>query len=220
VKKFWIILAAAVVIGSAAVWAMSGDGSGADSQAFRLAPVSQGNIKATVSSTGTLNPLKTVKVGSQVSGIIKEIYVDYNSPVHRDQIIAQIDPAFYEAQVEQAQAQLLMAQAQHRENQKSILAAEAAVDSAIAQLSSAKATQREADQKFQRFRSLDKKKSFPSQIWIPPWPKKTMPRAHWTWRKPRSKQPRRTLIGPLPSRKDPKRSLPNGKLLFIWPKSS
>ncbi len=139
-----------------ASWAASGGGESHDGQTYRLAPVTQGSIKAAVSSTGTLNPLNTVKVGSQVSGIIKALPVDFNSTVHRDQVIALIDPAFYEAQVEQARAQVLMARAQHEENQKNILAAEAAVESAAAQLNSAKATQREAELKFQRFQSLDK----------------------------------------------------------------
>jgi HlyD family secretion protein len=91
--------------------------------------------------------------------MIKEMYVDYNSLVQRDQVIALIDPAFYDAQLEQAKAQLLMAKAQHQENQKNILAAEAAVDSAKAQQNAAAATQREAELNYQRFQNLDKKEA-------------------------------------------------------------
>ena len=155
-KKIGMIIVAVAVVGLVVVWAVSGGGGSAEGQAFRLAPISKGNIRATVSSTGTLNPLNTVKVGSQVSGMIQALYVDYNSPVHKDQVIALLDPAFYSAQVEQAKAQSLMAQAQYEENQKNIIAAEAAVESAKAQISGAKATLREAELTFQRFQSLDK----------------------------------------------------------------
>lgn len=156
-KKRWFILGAVVAVGSAALWMKSQAKNVTHEQAFRLAPISRGSIKASVSSSGTLNPLNTVKVGSQVSGMIKEMYVDYNSLVQRDQVIALIDPAFYEAQLEQAKAQLLMAKAQHQENQKNILASEAAVESAKAQLGAAGATQREAELNYQRFQTLDKK---------------------------------------------------------------
>jgi HlyD family secretion protein len=159
VKKQWLILAAVLVIGAAGLGVRSQGRNGAHEQAFRLAPLSRGNIKASVSSSGTLNPLNTVKVGSQVSGIIKELYADFNTAVRRDQVIALIDPAFYEAQLEQAKAQLLMAKAQDLENQRNILAAEAAIDSAKAQLNGAAATQREAEMNYQRYQSLDKKEA-------------------------------------------------------------
>jgi HlyD family secretion protein len=159
VKKVWMILGAVVVVGSGVLWMRSQGRNGTHEQAFRLAPISRGSIKATVSSSGTLNPLNTVKVGSQVSGIIKELYADYNTLVRRDEVVALIDPAFYEAQVEQAKAQLLMAKAQDLENQRNILAAEAAIDSAKAQLSAAAATQREAELNYQRYQRLDKKEA-------------------------------------------------------------
>ncbi len=158
-KKRWLILGGVVVFGSAGLWVRSQGGNGTHEQAFRLAPISRGSIKASVSSSGTLNPLNTVKVGSQVSGIIKELYADFNTVVRRDKVIALIDPAFYEAQLEQAKAQLLMAKAQDLENQRNILATEAAIDSARAQLNAAAATQREAELNYQRYQSLDKKEA-------------------------------------------------------------
>src|SRR5512143_1640494 len=78
---------------------------------FRTEKVSKGDIVMAVTATGTVNPVTTVLVGTQVSGTIKEIYVDYNSPVKKGQLIARIDPAPFEAQVEQAKANLLSAQA-------------------------------------------------------------------------------------------------------------
>jgi HlyD family secretion protein len=59
-----------------------------------------------VEASGTINPVNTVSVGSTVSGLIKEIYVDYNSEVKKGQLLAQIDPATFEAQVQQNQAQI------------------------------------------------------------------------------------------------------------------
>jgi HlyD family secretion protein len=66
---------------------------------------------STVTATGTVNPVTTVLVGTQVSGTVKELYVDFNSLVKKGQVIAQIDPATFEAQVEQARANLLSASA-------------------------------------------------------------------------------------------------------------
>ncbi len=78
---------------------------------FRTEKVVKGDIVMAVTATGTVNPVTTVLVGTQVSGTIKEIYVDYNSPVQKGQLIARIDPTPFEAQVEQAKANLLSAQA-------------------------------------------------------------------------------------------------------------
>ena len=71
----------------------------------------RGDIRATVSATGTVNAVTTVLVGTQVSGTIKQLYVDYNSTVKNGQLLAQIDPASFDAQVAQASANLLLARA-------------------------------------------------------------------------------------------------------------
>jgi HlyD family secretion protein len=78
---------------------------------FRTEKVGRGEIQAVVSASGTVNAVTTVLVGTQVSGTIKNIYADYNSPVTSGQLIAQIDPAIFLAQVEQARANLLAARA-------------------------------------------------------------------------------------------------------------
>ena len=78
---------------------------------FRTEKVSNGDIVSTVTATGTVNAMTTVLVGTQVSGTIKDIYVDFNSHVKKGQVIAQIDSATFEAQVEQARANLLSARA-------------------------------------------------------------------------------------------------------------
>ncbi len=78
---------------------------------YRTQTAARGDIRATVTATGTMNAVTTVLVGTQVSGTISKLYVDFNSPVKKGQILAQIDPATFQAQVDQARANLLAARA-------------------------------------------------------------------------------------------------------------
>ena len=89
--------------------------------------VSRGNIRATVTATGTLNAVTTVLVGTQVSGTIKHLYADYNSYVKKGQLLAQIDPATFEAQVQQAQANLTAAEANVEKAKAAVLDASRAL---------------------------------------------------------------------------------------------
>ncbi|MGD0274986.1 MAG: efflux RND transporter periplasmic adaptor subunit [Syntrophales bacterium] len=78
---------------------------------YKTENVTRGDIRASVTATGTVNAVTTVQVGTQVSGTIKNIYVDYNSPVKDGQLLALIDPETFESQVYQARANLLLAKA-------------------------------------------------------------------------------------------------------------
>ena len=78
---------------------------------FKTAKVTRSDLQATVTATGTVNAVTNVLVGTQVSGTIKEIFVDFNSPVKKGQPLAQIDPALPEARVAQAKANLQASQA-------------------------------------------------------------------------------------------------------------
>lgn len=78
---------------------------------YRTATIERGNVKPTVSSTGTLSAVKTIQVGTQVSGQVSAIYADFNQHVRRGQLLATIDPALQNQAVEEAQAQLERAQA-------------------------------------------------------------------------------------------------------------
>lgn len=80
--------------------------------AFTFANVQRGSLSATVSATGTLNPLVTVQVGSQVSGRIERIAFDFNAPVKKGDVIAQIEPSLFKTEVAQAQANLQSAEAE------------------------------------------------------------------------------------------------------------
>jgi HlyD family secretion protein len=121
-----------------------------------LGAVTRGGIQAIVTSTGRVEPLNTVKVGSQVSGNIKEIYADFNSPVNKGQVIALIDPAIYSAEVDQAKAHLIQAETALQERQKDIVAARAGVESAEARRASARATLKEARLNYDRLENLGK----------------------------------------------------------------
>ena len=79
-------------------------------QKYRTVKLERGEIRSLVTATGTINPVVTVLVGSQISGTIKALYADFNSQVKEGQVIAQIDPSILEAQVEQAKANVLGAQ--------------------------------------------------------------------------------------------------------------
>lgn len=101
-----MLMAGAVLalgLGGAAYWHFSG---GQAPQGYRFAKIERGDLVAAVSSTGTLNPVVSVQVGSQVSGQIKEIFVDYNSVVKMGDVIARIDPESFTLRVNQAMADL------------------------------------------------------------------------------------------------------------------
>ena len=86
-------------------------------QKYVTEKITRGDIKSTVSATGIVNAVTTVQVGTQVSGTILKLFVDYNSPVKKGQLLAQIDPAMFEAQVGQARANLLSAKASLEKSQ-------------------------------------------------------------------------------------------------------
>jgi len=77
-----------------------------DEPGYRLAKVERGPMAAVVAASGTLNAVTTVQVGSQISGQVREIHADFNTPVKKGQVIARIDPATYELRVNQARADL------------------------------------------------------------------------------------------------------------------
>ena len=110
VKRVVIILGAVVVgLGAYGSYIFSGGDQG--EIVYRFSPVNRGAVTKTVSASGRLNAVVTVKVGSQISGQIRKLNVDYNSPVRAGQVIARIDPDSFEAKVSQARADLEIAKA-------------------------------------------------------------------------------------------------------------
>ncbi|NWF91712.1 MAG: efflux RND transporter periplasmic adaptor subunit [Syntrophaceae bacterium] len=114
---------------------------------FRSVRVERGEISSVVTATGTINPVITVLVGSQISGTIKALYADFNSQVKEGQVIAQIDPAIFEAQVEQARANVLSAQA-------NLLTAQANLENAKANLARAEVAVIDTKRTLERNRPL------------------------------------------------------------------
>jgi HlyD family secretion protein len=109
----------------------------ASAPAYRFAKVERGLMTAAVSATGTVNPVVSVQVGSQVSGQIKEIYVDFNSPVKKGQVIARIDPDSFGLRVNQSMADLESARATVLIQQANVAALRAQVSRAMVNLADA-----------------------------------------------------------------------------------
>ncbi len=117
---------------------------------YRTSKIERGNIQASVSASGAVNPVTQVSVGTQVSGQIKELFVDFNSEVKAGQLIAQIDPETFEYRVRSAQADLDASRAQ-------VLTAQANVASSIAQVTRAKMEVAEAQRDYERQKTLVEK---------------------------------------------------------------
>jgi HlyD family secretion protein len=117
---------------------------------YETAAVTRGDIQEHVTASGSLSALVSVDVGSQVSGKITHLYADFNSPVHKGQLVAEIDPTVYEAQMQQAQGDLASARAdvtlkgQNLQRKKILVPLKAAsqldLDQATAELAQAEAT--------------------------------------------------------------------------------
>jgi HlyD family secretion protein len=106
-----------VVLVVAALLLFTGKGGGVE---YMTEPVTRGDVVQSVSATGTVNPVTTVNVGTQVSGKIMALYADYNSVVKKGELIAQIDPTLFQAAVDQAKANLANAKATLAKNQATL----------------------------------------------------------------------------------------------------
>lgn len=104
----WLLVLAVLVAGG--VWLFKPKAKD-PAASFETAAVQRRDVESRVTATGTVSALVTVQVGSQVSGRVQEILVDYNSPVKKGQVIARIDPQLLQAALERAQANLIAARA-------------------------------------------------------------------------------------------------------------
>ena len=139
---------AAVLIAGAAAYAWWGPGAAAPD--FRFGKVERGGIVSAVSATGTVNPVTAVQVGSQVSGQIKELLVDFNSEVKKDQVIARIDPESFQLRVNQAMADVDAVRA-------TVLSQRANVAALQAEVSRAKVNLADAEREMNRNKGLFEK---------------------------------------------------------------
>ncbi|MGC2475680.1 MAG: efflux RND transporter periplasmic adaptor subunit [Candidatus Sulfotelmatobacter sp.] len=107
-RRHWIIAILTVLaVVALAVFQLKGN----DNPQYFTAKVDRGDISQVVEATGTINAVTTVQVGSQVSGTVSRLYVDFNSRVRRGQVIAQIDPSLFQGSLLQAKADLANARA-------------------------------------------------------------------------------------------------------------
>src|SRR5579864_7137631 len=114
-KKLVGLAALALIPMLVAGWAIRGR---SDDPNYLTAEVQRGGITSVVQATGTVNPLTTVPVGSYVSGTVQYVFADFNSRVQAGQVLAQLDPEVYQAQVVQARGGLANAIA----NEKNLVA--------------------------------------------------------------------------------------------------
>jgi len=126
--------------------------------------VEQGDLRSEVTATGTINAVVTVQVGSQVSGIIENLFVDFNSRVKKGQVVAQLDQSIFKAQVQQAQADLENSSANVRALEANIETMKADLASAEANVDKALATERQAKLDFDRNLDLFKQGIVAAQV--------------------------------------------------------
>lgn len=109
-SKLWLVVAVVIII-AIVPWAMSG-GKKEEQITFDTAAVAPANIMNSITATGTIEPVTSVTVGTQVSGIVSKLYVDYNSVVKKGQVIAELDKTNLMSQLNSAKTQLATAQSQ------------------------------------------------------------------------------------------------------------
>jgi HlyD family secretion protein len=125
-----------------------------ESPGYRLGKIDRGAIQMVISSTGRVQPVMTVEIGSQVSGQIAEVLVDFNSRVKADAVIARIDPAPFEARLKVAQADVAFARA-------NVAMQKAALEELQAELYGSRAALAELAEDLERQRSLFARKVVP-----------------------------------------------------------
>ena len=113
----WTVVLAAAAVG---IWLMVRP-SGSGDITLQTAPVTRGDIRNSVTATGTVEPVTLVEVGTQVSGIIDRLYVDYNDRVTAGQLIAEMDKVTLESDLEEAEAQLASSKTEYEYRMKEYL---------------------------------------------------------------------------------------------------
>ncbi len=126
--KWWLVASLMVLLAAAAVYYLRGPSQ----PAYLTAPIDRGDIEAAITATGNVNAVKTVQVGSQVSGNILELHADFNTKVKAGQLVARIDPAIFQAHVDQTRAAVDSAKA-------SVVSARAAIAKAQSDIAGAQA---------------------------------------------------------------------------------
>lgn len=159
-RKLWIGAVALLLIAAAAVWYVR---SRPVQAAWTGAPVQRANVATTVSATGRTQALMTVQVGTQVSGTVSEIYVDFNDRVKKGQIVARLDPSQLQAQLTQTRANLTAAQMSVQSATASQASADAAVQASQANVDRLQALLDDAERNLERTKNLVAEKVAPKR---------------------------------------------------------
>lgn len=107
------LITIAIIIAAAGVWAYYTFFDAEEvSVSYQMGKVDRGDIRAFVNSTGTVEPLRKVEIGSLISGIVKKVYVDFNSKVKKGDLLVRLDPSPYDAQLNKAKADMARAKAE------------------------------------------------------------------------------------------------------------
>ena len=126
----------------------------AESPAYSEAAVERGDIVKTITATGKLQAVVTVQVGSQVSGRISALYADFNSRVKKGQVIARLDPALLQAQLDQARGNLANAQAKLQTAENAVVNSQANVGSAEANREKTRVAREDASRAYNRVNEI------------------------------------------------------------------
>jgi HlyD family secretion protein len=148
-RRRWYL--AAVLLVAATFWFWARDNGEGRADDYITVPVERGSLKNSVAATGTVQAVLTVQVGSQVTGRIASLHADFNSVVTKGQILARIDPANFEAQLDSARADLNDARA-------GIRTAEAAVANQKANLQAAKVAAQDAQRALTKAEELSQER--------------------------------------------------------------
>ncbi|NWG00144.1 MAG: efflux RND transporter periplasmic adaptor subunit [Thermoanaerobaculaceae bacterium] len=118
--KKWIVILGMLATAAAAL-AFFASSRSTEAVAYRFVTVERGNLDAMVSATGTLSAVTTVQVGTQVSGLIDQLLVDFNDRVEKGQVIARLDTTLLESSLKDAEAQLERSQAELRQAERELV---------------------------------------------------------------------------------------------------
>ena len=150
-RRFTLLAGMALAVFLAFGWFLK---TRSDTPSYQTARVERGAITSVVQATGTINPLTTVPVGSYVSGTVLYVFADFNSRVQAGQVLAQLDPEVYKAQVTQAQGSLDNAVANQKNLQANVAAQQAAIKNNEANVDKMKAAAKYAQVNTKRILDL------------------------------------------------------------------
>jgi HlyD family secretion protein len=117
-KKKWIIAVAVLAIVATVALLVHRSAQAREATTYRFTTVERGDVESTVSATGTLSAVTTVAVGTQVSGQLSQLLVDFNDTVKKGQLLARVDPKLQQQAVTDAQASVARARAQYQQAQR------------------------------------------------------------------------------------------------------